>query len=1003
MALPANLKSTYTSLKEDTKYFTTWLVINARSPGIRSKDHAGTKPYARKTSRRHKGDKQSRKQSLQATDEADTPVDGQAASTTISVNKLLLLAESLLDITPPVRIPRSVMQAAKTAINARIQCSKWFAQYTEITPDIERSNQTHAHFNAVLQQILAILLPLEESQLLTQHDREPSTMYETHAQLSRFENLEIEDAFSDASDSEIAPAESSSTAAQRPARPSATKNALPTLTGPGYTIEDPAEEWLTAFSCALQDMRSLQKCIRRYCHEYKSGEIDCGTLSMTANTAVDMVEQLEAKLSESTPPKMGPLDLLDYFEDKSREARSQVRAMPKFVNTDDIAQHVYSLPRRALESWASFCDGCEARESPHLGQDWQQTEADLKLLDTATRQMYCLKSFWKEHEDTDTREIPLLDKFTTITVAIGRSAKTGRILIPLHSIFAAQLFLDIHHILGDQKCNQGLQDLQLATAKHRQILDGYQQFSRSVYAKRRLRRDDVLIQEALSRIETWVKEDVVEKERAKMATVKDELDIKASKPRELLGSHPWLCGALRFGFDVMCTLVGTSQLNHYEYANPLAHLYNAAWQEGFLDAQWADMEKILDMYPSKDIFAGSRPMKGNGYSAHFQCAGGVLAVTFAKNRRTNRVVFKKNGERALLHKCPHVPLLYFTYTLAGPLSIDPDMPLLTLMLEHAPYKVNSDHLARSETLRHKWLDQRQPLSPAEMMTFAKERLLGERDLIRFNYLGMVQRCHHLGRRLVERVDDVCLTWGYYDPVKTKQYDKVEAGMPITGWTACTSYEATYQENHTPIRMAVTELLKEFIRTEGDAESKALGFTRLIEAKTAEAPKTQPSTATLPSSSTQVSASTQPSASIQPEPPAPSRKGKEKEVPPSTSTASDWQSASLQGEPSQQSRKGKEKELLSLVDEVEETVDSKGSGPSHKGKEKEVLPTTSTPPSWPSTSVPGESAHPSRKGKEKEVLPPMDEAEETEKGKDSRSSGTKKETAKSLPAGSSKKT
>ncbi|KAL8630421.1 hypothetical protein Q9189_003842 [Teloschistes chrysophthalmus] len=471
----------------------------------------------------------------------------------------------------------------------------------------------------------------------------------------------------------MAPAES-----PRPARSGATQDPSPALSGPGYTIEAPDDEWLTALSCALEDMRSLRHCIRRYCHQYKSREIDCGTLSMTANTAVDMVEQLEAQLVKSTPSEMGAGALLDHFEHQSRQARN-----------------------------------------------WQQTEADLKLLNSTTRQMYCLKDFWVENADTDTDKIPLLDRFTIIAVALGRDAKKGSVVIPLYAIFAAQLFLDIHHILGGEKCNQGLQDLQVATAKHRQIFEGYQQFSRSIYAKRRLVEPDALMQKALSEIETWVREDIVEKARVKITKEKDGLDIKASKPRELLGTHPWLCGALRFGFDIISTQVGMKEWNFYDCCNPLAHVYNAAWQEGCLDAQWADMEKMLDMYPSKNILAGSRTLKGNSHGTQYQCASGVAAVTFARSRRTNAAaVFKKKGDFAKLPGCPHVPSLYYTHTLAGPLSLCAEIPILTWMLEEAPHKINSDHLARSETLRLKWLEQRQPLSPAEMMTFAKERLLG---------------------------------------------------------------------------------------------------------------------------------------------------------------------------------------------------------------------------------------------------------------------------------------
>ncbi|KAI4248366.1 MAG: hypothetical protein LQ352_005927 [Teloschistes flavicans] len=838
-----------------------------------------------------------------------------------------------------MKVPKSVIQALQSALSARIRHSKLFAQQTGITPEIARSNQSHAHFNAVLQQTLDILMPLQESQSLTQHDQERSTMSRDQIELPRFQSLDIEDASGDDSDSKNAPAESSGTAARVPVRSRATKHPLPISSGPEYTVEAPENEWLTVLACALDDMHRLQDRIRGLCQDYKYGEIDCGTLSMTANTAVDMVGQLEAQFLESFPRFKGGLEHLDLFEQHARQTRGQPSSIPNSINTDDIGQLVYSLPRRAIESWQIDPIGMPICPLDHVEEPYQ-TLIDCKLLVTMMQQMYDLGIIWMK---TDARMVrmPILDKLSYIAARLGDDADHGRFTIPLHAIFAAQIFLEINHTLGD-KCSKGLQDLQLATGKHRQIIEGYQRFSKSVYAKRIFPKEQKALQETLSLIEEWVKKDMVNDLRR--AAEQDPV-----KPMELLKNHPWLCGAVRLTIDLLLSKIGINQWNSYSYAIPLAQIYNAAWQQGFLDAQWADMEKIFDMHPPKHIFAGSRPTKGSQYGPQYACAEGVSPVTFAKNRR---VIYNKAAkERRLVHLA-RLASLYLDHTNPNDAILCLRPPLLDKILEEEPYKINSVHLERSEILRRKWLEQRQSLSPDEMITYAKERLLGERDSLRFNYLGLSQPCHHIGRRLVQPIHDLLIEskqWGRADAVKS---DTDEKGIPITTYFACETYEM--QSPRDPIREKVTDLLNGAVSTEGDAESKALSTTYQMESRTAATPKPQSSAFT------------------QPEPSAPSRQDSKEEVLPSTSAASGWPSTSVQEDSTQPSREGKEKEVLPSTESAEETEHGQDSGSSRKGKEKEVLPSTES-------------------------------TEETEDSQDSGSSGTDKEGGVPLPAGSSEET
>ncbi|KAL8690397.1 MAG: hypothetical protein Q9218_004149 [Villophora microphyllina] len=809
---PSLWTDTYSELKEKTNRVTTWLVENARSP------------------QRSSG--------------------GTSAGSTVSVKELLSLAESLLDADPPVDIHPSVIQAAQTAVAGRIRCSKWFSAQTGLTPDLERSNRSHCYFNKALQKILQILLSLPVTQPSPTDSQVAITMSGEQTQLPSFEGLTVEDPTDYKLETDSGPAESSSTAAARgPMPPSTTESepSLPTVSGPEYTIEHPADEWLTALSCMLQDIHTFQEYIRKLCLDYKHGNVDGGTFSMTANTAVDCVGRMEAQFLESFPHFKGNLDYLDLFEDEARQGQGKAKKVPKSVNTDDIGQHVFSLARAAIEKWITNYNLTAEVPRTLMGEvvDVERTRADyIFLIDMLTKMEYLGKLC--QADENQGLDVPLLDKLSYIAATLAYDARNGDYAIPLHAIFAGQIYLDMHHVLGD-KNNTGFQILRIAANKHRQTIKAYQEFTRTTYANRTNPGANIEMERVSGWMTTWVGEDIVRVlatesgERAVKKGLVSNIEeaVAIGEPYDLFRNHPWLCGAIRFSLDCLVNAIGHRQWNYYKYPNPLAHVYNAALQEGFVEEPWLDMEKVLDMHPSRHIFIGTRPKKHDQHGSQYDFAGGISPVTFSKKRRTDRTILRKKSERPALDIIACASRVLFTYTLPNAEIVDVRFPPLEVILQKEPPKISSAWLEESEKLRQKWLEQRKPLSPIEMMDYCKNRLLGERDALRFNYLGLVQHCHHWGRKLVHLCYHICTDFEYVDAKVLEQVDHVESGCFSSGWLACMSYDHRHQHSNKPVVDAVAKLLIDMIKTAGDKECKALQFTYLMEERLADKPSIEP--------------------------------------------------------------------------------------------------------------------------------------------------------------------
>ncbi|KAL8700737.1 MAG: hypothetical protein Q9201_005282 [Fulgogasparrea decipioides] len=829
----------------DTNYLTTWLVIAAESPGKEVDKHAATQGSS-STKTKTKGGKQKENPQTPEKNHGDSKAKGPAV---ISVNELVILAKTLLMTDKLIDIPRSIVDAAKSSVAARTRCSDWFAQQSVEQPDLEGSKQTHAYFNKALKDVLDILLEVSERQCPVEDSRGSRVMSENRRRKVNYSDLEMEgltmdDPQNDDDGQEKVAVDSSAMAKAAPAQPALTETLLPisipagSSTNPDYHLQDPANEWHVAVDCLLTELHSIQAYVTDACIAYKEGRLDHITLAMTTNTAVDLAGQAEAKFLESHAESVGILRFLDDFEDEIRKAQGLEPNVEGAVHVDSVGHFVFSIARRALENFYRSCRHEPPRRSEPRGPlpQCKQAASDLGLLTRMMPEITFFQMLFPLITRVDASKIPMLDKFSYIVAAISRKARsTQSEHFPLHAILAAQLFIDIHHILGNSK-SRGVQELKIAALRHKRTIEHYKQFATSVYGSRAAS-DSEAMDGILRTIQDWILGDLIAENKkvvAKRAKVSPgwadpTSDLVQLTPFELLENHPWLCGTVRFSLEFMAHDLGLSQWQKYSYGGPWAHIYNAASQEGYLAAAWTDMDKIFDMHPSTDIFIGTKPNRRDDYKTQYDMAAGLSAVNLAKDRKAKKIVH--NGRVTALGESAPICRLFFEHIESENEILAVRSPLLEATLRAEPSKSPLSLSKASETLRRQWVGA-QSLTPTQMLEYIRLSFIEERDQLRFDYIGLHQRCHELGWDLIGEMDKSNEKHWYSDLEWLKR-DEIEYGIRNTAWFVLLCFQKDHERSHAPMLQATVNLLDNMIKAKGNTECLKLDIDSQLEARLAE--------------------------------------------------------------------------------------------------------------------------------------------------------------------------
>ncbi|KAJ3296684.1 hypothetical protein HK104_001363 [Borealophlyctis nickersoniae] len=427
--LPPFLADSHKRHKADTSRLAQWLVDNAKRLGYEPEmSVAGSVPTG---SKRLKG--KARKLAREAAAKSGTSIP-------------LPVGKRLVKLFRP-----SILTIARRAIRARKRCAEWFRR-SPVDDDAmkARKDKGHWHFVTVLEDVVKILTPfaVPEVRKETEKGDESTSEVSLENQFSLLEVDEMEENIEDAT--QVPP--------------------LPPSDGiigeEVYDVEYEESEVIFATFCLFEDLADIRRFLQQTWTDYREGRIDLITASVTTNTAVDLVRDAEEELVGLYPYLTDYEKVIDvpyvYACVCRGEDPTAIERQEDVVNLRmmDVAELLYIPTYSALKS---LRDVINPKYLPvYNGQFGYYNPRQNRESLTQSERMWEDRRILMECMP-DLVLLALLKDDALVrdgfTKEFGLMAFSRR--IPLVLVFAAQVFIDIHHIFRD-KIGCGLVEMRTA-------------------------------------------------------------------------------------------------------------------------------------------------------------------------------------------------------------------------------------------------------------------------------------------------------------------------------------------------------------------------------------------------------------------------------------------------------------------------------------------------------------------------------------------------------------
>ena len=521
--LPQPLRSTYKTYKEDTDSVAAWLAVQAKKCGYSADllDQQGSeakvapRPTGRlkgKARKQAKGADHTRKNGTASAGSAET---ARSHSYTIRVREFVPLAEYVAASSKPlVQVPGAIASALGRAIRLRKQ------QYSELSQERASngfgtsSDDSHMHFLGILEQTQEVLRP----RMLSNSVYDPNARNTSHisvtassddSMVNKYKNLDIEEPSQDFIDAPEAPKATTVTSADASNYQAETVNNL-------------QEEYLAAH-CLFQDIKDIRNALRSVWDSYQLQGLDTAAISLSVNTAITFVRDMEHDLLQHFPSKTDYDSISGIFygaqclhqgHDPSHRQRPG----------DLINLAVYDLAESVMmptfSTMCSLSDILERDVVPvykpgHFGLrntsvPWSQKSPREKLKDD---QIVMFEAF----SDLSLLAI-MLDKSPLAEDELIRGIRgmaRGK-PISLGLVFAMQCFLDAQHILGPNLEGSHV-DLQAHADIIRATIKATLDFHKSLRVDTWPKQNDFVLQEQLRVIQEYILTDMVGDRMKKVA------------------------------------------------------------------------------------------------------------------------------------------------------------------------------------------------------------------------------------------------------------------------------------------------------------------------------------------------------------------------------------------------------------------------------------------------------------------------------------------------------
>ncbi|KAF5605846.1 hypothetical protein FPANT_1095 [Fusarium pseudoanthophilum] len=641
--LPPALVSVYHEYKKDTNSIASWLASTAKECGypahlLSNTPVSVTKQQTAGAGRlKGKARAEAKKRAKAAPNKPAPSKEGPRY--VIEIKDFVPLAESISNYKKPaLAIPQAFFSTLNRVISVRNGFSEQLLRHNE-KPDV-KSDARHSYFVGILEKVREILKPFADSAASTSTD----TIDRLANTFDALEVYEPSEEFLNAPD------------IQRP-EPTKKEEAI-------YEV-DPSQsfdEAVIAFCMMCKDLAEVRKYISNLWSEFVSQENgapsdDPGVLAVVTNTAVEFGRSIAEDAMPAFQKHGGTTAMAREYMLRTTawngEAGSDFEPYLKDPSTGhgfyDALSHCYYLTETTLLTlslvpWRGvtsiYSEGSFGVCQPEI--PWKSKTVEQKMTDhqVITTELW-FEALALVHHVPD---YPCTDEFIRGVKEFKETKK-----VPFSLVFAAQVNLDIHQVVGSY-AESSVNTLLNRIDSMNQDLKSHINFQQGIKGPHWSPRDDKWLKVTQEGFD-WFLDDPLHKAKTMAndnSSTRQEglIHLARTKKWRILRRSPVIAGLALYYHRAEMHEAGLKVTNAWGSLILPGHLYNALLKEQCIKSNWVDMGTLFGVFGEEQFFVGGRPDKVSDYATRFMLQIGVSAAAFTKNRRRGPKMVVEDFSRA---------------------------------------------------------------------------------------------------------------------------------------------------------------------------------------------------------------------------------------------------------------------------------------------------------------------------------------------------------------------
>lgn len=832
--LPEYLTGRYRQYKIDTERIAAWLAFTAERCGFTQNSALDSKvkadPKIAKTRKQKKRAEAAR--SGQNTQKAEP-------RHRIKLKDFALLADFIAAFDrPPVEVPASLFSTFTRAIGARKRCASWFQKQANNDDAVQESNRMHSHFIGVLEKTLLALRPrcppdtaknplmnAAENHALSSGAPIPSELNNI------FEALELEEPSEAMQEQFSLPRDS-----PPPVKAAKGSNEQYEVE---FEAEDLEQEMFFAAYCLFADLNHIRAFIQDLWSKYDRGTLDLITVSVTTNTAIELANRSQADFDEkfeldSAQDTSALVQQLGGLVNEYKPWQRLKRGDEANFSMPEVHDFFFLTPLFILEAYTRVLS--DSHLPVFNPETFGKYNPDLKWSQLHPRQQFqqdkvLLLEYLPDFTALQHFNIPIQAK-DAVSVALRQFVKKKS--LPIHTLFAAQILLDIHRILGP-KVRYGLKELQGGAAQIKATVVKNQKFHEDLKVPTWNKQNEQIVETFVKEIDETVFADFV----GTLSDCAHEASSRLSpnEPFHWFSGHPLFCGLRLFSLRLRIQEIGVLFIGAWG-TWWLAHLYNAARQMHstrlggqILDVEWPDMDILIDMQGESRVFVGLAPTTIDESWARLNLVMGYSAGALAK-KSSRRGGFQESarGPRGLSITAPVSRI--FADWLNKDRRVDAAVYQVEEFFKLAAAKdvLPADKQSTAKILKR--MAEKTVLTPIQLLRYLQASIKSEVSELFFDYLDFHRRCWELLRNIDRKIQSDLIQ------IAGPDYMENEYQLPwVVPWIFSLILGTQFKDRvptgrngdrtkniglrDRSILIKVTAVLKDFIEKEGSVQKNKL--------------------------------------------------------------------------------------------------------------------------------------------------------------------------------------